>query len=240
MTHICNFQTSFIMGTDSCVHNLQDKPHGGITSGERDFQARSLAFISLLPILLFLVLLFLGTFVRATDAQADQCSQCQTDKKITCSNRCENSTDRIQYDSCVSNCLTRSCSKQCRTVRTDDGKRPGNTPQNSCQTCLYKQLQLGCTDKCDMTSPRYDHCRKSCAKQKCTKECSLPDAGFETNPPLPKHACDQCKVSAEYACRANPSCRPGEPGAIACQFHCVAKTCEQVCSQEQIDQEEEQ
>ena len=162
--------------------------------------------------------------------KADPCSDCRTQKRVTCSSKCDSAPDRIQYDKCVKDCVNPACAPKC--VPGSEGGETLESAEEVCRSCLMKKLAEGCPDRCDRASPRYESCRKTCAKQRCAKQCSLPDAGFHNAPPPPKYACEQCKASAELTCRASQSCRPGEPGSVACEFHCVAQTCKKVCDEE--------
>ena len=184
----------------------------------------------------FGLLVFAGLSL-ASAARADSCTDCQTQKRVTCSTKCDSAPDRLQYDKCVKECVVPACAPKC--AKTPGENRTSlEVSEESCRACLNQQLAGGCYDKCDRMSPLYDRCRKTCAKQKCSRQCALPDAGFENRPPRPKYACQQCKMSAELTCRGNMACGQGEPGSVACQFHCVAKTCEKICDEEAADLEE--
>ncbi len=177
------------------------------------------------PLLLMIALL---AGVRE-EAKADACSDCQTQKRISCSTKCDNAPDRTTYDGCVQACVKPACQKKCQGTSYSTSNSL-DSAQEKCQKCLNRILAEGCPDICDRASPHYEKCRKSCAKQKCANQCTLPDAGFSKSAPRPKYACDQCKVSADPYCRS--TCGSGEPGSEACTFHCIAETCKQSCSEE--------
>lgn len=175
-------------------------------------------------------LLCFVAFATPSGARADACSDCRAEKRISCSNRCDSSPDRKQYDNCIKDCVIPLCDVKCKASPNPDNSF--ESPQEKCRSCLMKKLAEGCPDKCDRASPGYERCRKSCAKQRCAQQCSLPDAGFHDAPAPAKYACEQCKTSADMTCRASSACKPGHPGSIACQFHCVAEACKSICNEE--------
>lgn len=184
-------------------------------------------------ILLNLILLL----TYSTSAMADACSDCQTQKRVSCSSKCDSAPDRLQYDKCVKECVQPACQAKC-AVGPGETRISSEVSEESCRSCLNKRLAEGCPDRCEKGSPSYDRCRKTCAKQRCAQQCALPDAGFQKRAPLPKYACEQCKMNAELVCKGSTACGQGEPGSIACQFHCVAKTCEKVCNEEAAEMED--
>lgn len=190
------------------------------------------ATCGLIPLLLWGVLAC-GLLFPLSSAFADACTNCQRKQKSVCAYRCDGSKNRLEFESCSKQCLSSACKSSCVITKpTPSGKKKKvDEGAENCADCIKRIEWADCYQECDISSPSFDNCRKTCAKKKCHSLCYMPDPGVETNPAIPadKYACERCKQNAESHC-SNPSrCEKDVPGSVACVFACIQERCAEDC-----------
>lgn len=178
---------------------------------------------------LIVILLFAlqVTILPSIGAAAESCEACQRRARSVCALRCDKSKNRLEFDTCSTACVQRSCAERCvaKTSEQED-----DTETETCADCVTRHEQIECMTSCDMYSPHASQCRRECAQKKCAKLCTMPDRGESRKAPQKsKYACDNCKMLAEQQCSLSTACAPDEPGTIACRFKCVQDRCAEDC-----------
>lgn len=185
----------------------------------------------------FFSLVFICTYLPGI-AHADACGKCQRKQKSVCAYRCDGSKNRLEFDACSRRCVERGCSSFCggepAKAKGNRKKPQSKEPQENCADCIRLKEGNDCATECDVHAPRYEECKKRCAKRRCQAVCYMPDPGLSSvpRPAYEKYACERCRENAEYHCASSARCEKDTPGEIACRFACVQERCAEECATE--------
>ena len=178
------------------------------------------------PAAILFVLALLALVFYSTQALADDCGGCRKKHSVACGRNCEKHSNREAHERCLSTCVEQVCAKSCQY---DAFTSPNTVSRTPCERCIEKMQSSGCTEDCDPASPRFESCRKQCAKMKCSDQCDLPAAdGSEREDKREKYACETCMERAQKRCKNSPDCGTG-PGALGCRTACAVRVCEYDC-----------
>ena len=176
---------------------------------------------------LYLALLLQFAVLPALSSAAESCESCNRRARSVCALRCDKSKNRLEFETCATACVQRSCAERC-VAKTSEEEI--NEEEENCADCVARHEMFACINDCDASSPHVSRCKRDCAQKKCAKHCVMPDPGeSKLAPKKSKYACDNCKLIAEQQCALPSVCEPDAPGAIACQFKCVQDRCAEEC-----------